>query len=281
MNYIEKNFSLADATLYSRRYAGAYSHAEVVLVHGFGEHSGRYEPLITHLLENEYAVTAYDHRGHGKSSGLYGHIDRFRQYEEDLHAIVSDVCGAHAGQKLFLIGHSMGGLVALRYLTRFGDSVTGAVISAPLVEIAAKVPAHKLFIGKIGAAIAPRLRLANEINPMILSRDPEVGRAYAADPLVGKLVSTRWFVEASKAMAEFKREAMRIRTPLLVMHGTEDRLASPQATKEVFEKFAANDKELKIYEGYYHELFNEPEKQEVFARVTDWLNRHCENDSAD
>lgn len=268
----EQTITCAGETIYLRRSEAAETRGEVVLIHGFGEHSGRYEALITHLLRQHFSVTAYDHRGHGRSSGLYGHIDRFSRYEDDLHHIVSLVRDSSRSKKLFLIGHSMGGLVALRYLARRGDGIRGAVISAPLIEIAAKVPAAKLAIAKVGARLAPRLRLPSEINPAVLSRDPAVGRAYAADPLVGKLVSTRWFAEAVKAMEEIKREASRIQTPLLVMHGTEDKLASVEATKRLFPGIGSADKEMKIYEGFYHELFNEPEKQDIYDRVTDWLN---------
>lgn len=258
--------------LYTRRYEVFGARAEIILVHGFGEHSGRYEALIRHLLEHGYAITAYDHRGHGKSSGLYGHIDRFSDYEEDLDSLIGETVAAQPQRLLFLVGHSMGGLVVLRQLLRNATGIGGAVISAPLLAIAAKVALHKLLLARVGAVVAPRLRLPNDIPPQALSRDPEVGRAYAADPLVGKLVSTRWFAEAVRAMAEVRENASRITTPLLLLHGTADRLAAVTATQELFPQLASTDKELKIYEGYYHELFNEPEKQEVYERVSDWLN---------
>jgi len=125
--------------------------------------------------------------------------------------------------------------------------------------------------------MAPRMRLDNEINPAHLSRDPEVGRAYAADPLVNRKVSAKWFAEATRAMQEVVEWAPKITTPLLVMHGTEDRLASATATKRLFERLNSADKELEIYSGFYHELFNEPEKRDVFERVTDWLSKREPN----
>jgi alpha-beta hydrolase superfamily lysophospholipase len=272
MNYKEGSFSTPDRTsLYSRLYENEKAQSHILLVHGFGEHSGRYEALIAHLLGKGYSITTYDQRGHGKSAGLYGHVDRFAQYEEDLDFMVSVVSAHNESKKLFLIAHSMGGLVALRYLMKQPQAVMGAVISAPLVEIATKVPTHKRFVAKMSAALAPRMRMANEINPAVLSRDPEIGRAYAADPLVGKMVSTRWFAEALKAMDELKRNAPQIYMPVLVMHGTEDKLANAEATVNLFANIGSPDKRLKIYEGYYHELFNEPEKQEIYERVTDWL----------
>jgi lysophospholipase len=275
MNNREETIIVTDGTtLYLRRYEAPDPRGEIVLIHGFGEHSGRYEPLITHLLDHHYSVTAYDHRGHGKSAGLYGHVNRFSDYEDDLDIVITSIQKSSQPKKLFLVAHSMGGLVALGYLTRPRSGISGAVISAPLVAIAAKVPASKLLIAKMSAKLFPRLRMQNEINPAVLSRDGEIGRAYAADPLVGKMVSTRWFVEAVGAMEEVKRKASHITLPILVMHGTEDKLANCQMTAERFNEIASIDKTLKIYQGYYHELFNEPEKQEVYERVTAWLEAH-------
>jgi lysophospholipase len=165
----------------------------------------------------------------------------------------------------------MGGLIALRYAARRGEQLAGVVVSAPLIAVAVSVPAYKTMIARVGARMSPRLRLDNEINPSHLSRDPEVGRAYAADPLVNRKVSTKWFAEAMRAMQEVTEWAPQIKVPLLVMHGTEDRLASVDATERLFERAGSPDKELIIYPGYYHELFNEPEKREVYERVTDWL----------
>jgi len=274
MRYIEETVTVTDGLrLYLRRSEVANARSEVLIAHGFGEHSGRYGALTDHLTSHNYSVTAYDHRGHGLSDGLPGHVESFDEYDQDLVKLVASVRERSQSQSLFLIGHSMGGLIALRYLTRTDGKVAGAIISAPLIEVAVPVPAHKLMIARVGARMAPRLRLDNEINPANLSRDPEVGRAYAADPLVNRKVSTKWFTEATRAMHEVAEWAPKIKTPILVMHGTEDRLASVGATKRLFESIGSSDKELVIYPGFYHELFNEPEKQEVFERVTTWLDK--------
>lgn len=274
MAFIEETITAGDGLrLYLRRHEEVGARGEVVIVHGFGEHSGRYGGLTEHLLANGFAVTAYDQRGHGLSDGLPGHVEDFDDYEDDLDKIITLTRSRAAGRPMFIIGHSMGGLVALRYLAHKSANITGAIISAPLIAVAIPVPAHKLLIARIGARLAPRLRLSNEINPADLSRDPEVGRAYAADPHVNRKVSTKWFAEAVRAMAEVKDLASTIRTPIFVMHGTKDKLASVEATKALFERIGSRDKELAIYEGYYHELFNEPEKQELFERATLWLTQ--------
>ena len=275
MTFIEETVSAVDGLrLYVRRHAGEQARGEVIIVHGFGEHSGRYAALTDHLVRNRYSITAYDHRGHGLSDGLPGHVDRFDEYEDDLDKVVASVRARGQNRNLFLIGHSMGGLVSLRYLAQKGAGIAAGVMSAPLIELAVHAPAHKLMIARVGARVAPRMRLGNEIDPAVLSRDPSVGAAYAADPLVNRVVSPRWFTEATRAMEEVKQWAPRLTMPLLVLHGTEDKLASVEATRRLFEELGATDKQLGIYQGYYHELFNEPEKQQIFDRVTDWLDAH-------
>ena len=275
MPYVEESITTSDGSrLYARRHEVEDARGEAVIVHGFGEHSGRYGPLIEHLAANRYSVVSYDQRGHGKSGGLPGHIERFSDYEEDLDRSIS-LAGSHGDtRRIFIIGHSMGGLVALRYLAIKGIKLGGAVVSAPLIGLAVPAPAHKVMIARVGARVAPRLRLDNEINPDDLSRDPEVCRAYAEDPLVNRLVSARWFAEATRAMQQVKAWANDIKLPVLVMHGSDDRIAGVEETKQLFERLGSKDKELVIYPGFYHELFNEPEKQEVFDRVTTWLDAH-------
>lgn len=274
MTYIEETVTTTDGLrLYLRRHDLSTARGEILITHGFGEHSGRYGSLTDHLVNHNYSVTAYDHRGHGLSDGLPGHVESFAEYDDDLEKLISSIRARSQVRPLFLIGHSMGGLIALRYLARKSGALTGVLVSAPLIEVAVPVPAHKLMIAKVGARMAPRMRLDSEINPSDLSRDPEVGHAYASDPLVNRKVSAKWYAEAMQAMHEVAEWAPRIRAPLLVMHGTEDRLASVAATKRLFDRVGSPDKELVIYPGFYHELFNEPEKQEVYERLTDWLEK--------
>jgi alpha-beta hydrolase superfamily lysophospholipase len=274
MTFIEETVTATDGLrLYLRRHDLATARGEILITHGFGEHSGRYGALTDHLVNHNYSVTAYDHRGHGLSDGLPGHVESFAEYDDDLEKLISVMRARSQVRPLFLIGHSMGGLIALRYAARKSGALTGVIVSAPLIEVAVPVPAHKLMIAKVGGLVAPRMRLDSEINPSDLSRDAEVGRAYAADPLVNRKVSAKWFAEATQAMHEVAEWAPRIKAPLLVMHGTEDRLASVAATKRLFDRAGSPDKELVIYPGFYHELFNEPEKQEVYERLTDWLEK--------
>ncbi|HEY6333384.1 MAG TPA: alpha/beta fold hydrolase, partial [Blastocatellia bacterium] len=182
MAYIEEMLTMRDGTrLYARRREANPSLAEIVIVHGFGEHSGRYSAITEHLVSHGMTVTAYDHRGHGQSDGLPGHVDRFSDYDRDLAAIVATVRARSTGP-LFLVAHSMGGLIALHYLIEAGPEIAGAAISAPLLGFAVKVPGYKAMIGRISALVAPKFRMQNEIDPMVLCRDREICIAYAADP---------------------------------------------------------------------------------------------------
>src|SRR5262249_14748641 len=143
-----------------------------------------------------------------------------------------------------------------------------------LLGFAVRIPRLKLAVGRASGLIVPRMRLANEINPGHLSRDPEGGRAYAEDLLVRRVVSARWFSEATRAMRSMPEEVPRIQVPVLMLHGTEDKVASVDATRDVFDRIGSRDKELKLYPGLYHELFNEPEKQDIFQTVGGWLSGH-------
>ena len=274
MTFTEETITTSDGLrLYVRTRAVEPSRASVVIVHGLGEHSGRYGALTDHLISHSYSVTGYDHRGHGLSDGLPGHVESFTEYEEDLDRVIAYARSRSDSPTLYLIGHSMGGLVTLRYLARKSSAVAGAVISAPLIGAAVAIPVHKLMIARVSARLSPRLRLDNELDPATLSRDPEVGKAYSADPLVNRKISARWFAEVTRAMEEVKLLASSITTPLLIMQGTKDQIVNPDASRKFFDQISSSDKELEIYEGFYHELFNEPEKHQVFARVTKWLNQ--------
>lgn len=275
MKYVEERLTSADASrLFVRRSEVEDARGEVLLVHGFGEHSGRYGSITEYLNARHYNVSSYDHRGHGSSEGLPGHIEHFSDYEVDLDWVISWVRGFALDRRLFLMGHSMGGLVVLRYLATRNESLAGAVISAPLIGVASPVPAYKLLVARLSAKVMPRLRLDNGLDPAMLSRDPAVGRAYVADPLVNRRVSARWFFEATKAMEEVMKSAAQITLPVVVMQGTEDHIASVEATQRLFARISSADKELVLYPGLYHEIFNEPEKREIYERVTEWLNNH-------
>ena len=250
------------------------SRAAVVLVHGLGEHSGRYEYLAAHCSARGFAVHALDHYGHGKSDGLAGHVERFSVYLDGVRELVGRVRDEHPGIPLFLLGHSMGGLIAAAFLREAQSEFRGAVLSGPALKSDAAPPAIVLWINRLLSWLAPTLPMIG-LDPAGVSRDAKVVRAYVGDPLVhhGK-VRARLIAEMMAAMNKTLAQAPDINLPILIMHGEDDVLTSPDGSREFFAHAGSADKTLKIYPGLYHEIFNEPEKDVVLTEMTDWLEAH-------
>lgn len=248
----------------------------VMLVHGFGEHAGRYGNLYKHFVPKGYEVYAPDLRGHGLSEGLKGHVDKFSNYIEDLKILHKKIegdkpakCELTCGN--ILIGHSMGGLIALRYALDYPDGLCAVIVSGPLLKLAMPVPGWKKSMGKFMSRLFPKFRMPNELDPNLLSHDPQVAPMYEKDPLVNHMVSSRWFTEATAAMENVLARASSLRLPLLMLHGGSDKLCSVDGTKQFFDRCRSPDKTLKIYDGMYHEIFNEINHKQVMADIEAWL----------
>jgi acylglycerol lipase len=245
--------------------------AVVVLAHGASEHSGRYAWTGEQLNARGYAVYAIDHRGHGKSAGGRAVIDRMDNAVEDLHTLVERARGAHPGRPLVLLGHSMGGCVALAYTEVHEDALDALVLSGPLAVLEAASPAQRI-VGRVLSAVAPSLGVV-AIDSTAVSRDPQVVADYDDDPLNyhGKLPA-RTVTELAKAIEGFPEAVTRFRLPLLVMHGTADRLVPIAGGEMVAERAGSEDKTFKRYDGLFHEILNEPERQQVLNDMADWLD---------
>jgi acylglycerol lipase len=245
--------------------------AVVVLAHGASEHSGRYAWTGEQLSARGYAVYAIDHRGHGKSAGGRAVIDRMDNAVEDLHTLVERARGAHPGRPLVLLGHSMGGCVALAYTEVHEDALDALVLSGPLAVLEAASPAQRI-VGRVLSAVAPSLGVV-AIDSTAVSRDPQVVADYDEDPLNyhGKLPA-RTVTELAKAIEGFPEAVTRFRLPLLVMHGTADRLVPIAGGEMVAERAGSEDKTFKRYDGLFHEILNEPERQQVVNDMADWLD---------
>jgi acylglycerol lipase len=245
--------------------------AVVVLAHGASEHSGRYAWTGEQLNARGYAVYAIDHRGHGKSAGPRAVIDRMRNAVEDLHTLVEHAQGAHPGRPLALLGHSMGACVALAYTSEHEDALDALVLSGPLAVLEAASPVQRVA-GRVLSAVAPSLGVV-AIDSTAVSRDPAVVADYDSDPLNyhGKLPA-RTVTEIAKTIASFPEAVTRFRLPLLVMHGTADRLVPIAGGEMVAERAGSEDKTFKPYDGLYHEILNEPERQQVLNDMADWLD---------
>jgi alpha-beta hydrolase superfamily lysophospholipase len=246
----------------------------VVIAHGLNEHGGRYGHVAERLVRDGWLVAAIDHRGHGLSGGRRAAIERFDDWITDLDSYIRRVL-VDAPRPLYLIGHSLGGLIATVYALRHADALDGLVLSSPSVIPPANVSQVTLRTGRVLSRLAANLPVV-ALRLDSVSRDPAVVQAYRDDPLVhlGK-VRARTGAEILDAIAEVQRDIGRLTMPLLSVQGTVDRLVDPGAARWVDEHAGSPDHTLRIYEGLYHEVFNEPERDTVLDDVAGWLDAHA------
>jgi len=245
--------------------------AVVLLVHGLGEHSGRYAHVAEHLTERGFAIYTLDHYGHGKSDGHAGFVERFSVYLDGVGALLEKARDEQPDVPFFLIGHSMGGLIAATYLLDNQDAFTACVLSGPALKTDQAPPALLLALNRLLSKLVPTLPMI-QLDVSGVSRDPAVVDAYVSDPLVfhGKL-SARLIAELSATMDDTLSRAGEIRIPLILLHGERDVLTAPSGSQEMFDNVSSDDKTLKIYPGLFHEIFNEPEKETVLLEMSAWL----------
>lgn len=246
----------------------------VLVVHGVGEHGGRYGHLERALLDAGWAVYIYDHRGHGRSTGRRVHVARFSDYVDDLAQVYEHVKSLAGEGKVFVYAHSMGGLIATTWATVRRPTLWGLVVAAAPFQLAVRVPFLKVAAAKILSQVIPAFALANEVDPAILSRDPSVGRAYLLDPLVERKATVRWGAEFLTALDVISRRAHELDVPVLLVHGECDQIAAAAGSRAFHARFACADKTVKIYPGCFHELHNEVEADRAgfFEDVVGWLN---------
>ncbi len=246
--------------------------AIVVISHGLGEHGGRYAGLASRLVDKGYAVYAIDHRGHGRSSGPRANIERFDYLVADLGAFVGRAKREHPDSSVVLLGHSMGGAVALACALKHQDVLRALVLSAPALAAGEALPAFKLWMVKLLSSLSPNTG-ALKLPPTAVSRDPAVVRSYETDPLVFHgAVPARTLAELLQAMQRLQQTAHELRIPVLVQHGTADSLVPLAAVYPVYERLgAAQSRSLQVYEGLYHEVYNEPERDRVIGELEAWL----------
>jgi acylglycerol lipase len=245
----------------------------VIIVHGIAEHGGRYAQVGRRLADEGYATYVHDHRGHGRSDGTRGNITRMSTVLTDLETMIRGMAGRHPGAPMFLYGHSMGGLITLSYLTGSPAELRGAVLSGSAVEVSVGSPAARAAAGVL-SALVPNLGVV-ALDSSAMSRDPEVVRDYDTDPLNyrGKIrarTGAEIIVATERALAALDR----VRLPLLLIHGSADAITGPAGSQRVADGVASEDVTIKIYDGFYHELHNEPDKETVFADIVRWLKEH-------
>jgi len=231
-----------------------------------------------HLTQNGYAVDTFDLRGHGRSSGSPLFVGNFAEYLTDLDIFLDRVRARLPGRPLFLMGHSMGGVIVTFYALDREPRVRGVVLSAPAVKLCNEVSPPLLQAAALIARVLPRLQTV-KINQNYISRDPAVVEAYNCDPLVfRKGVLMRTGSELVRA-GRYVRERMDAFTlPILVLQGTGDKITEPEGSRRLYENAASTDRTLKLYEGLYHEILNEPERERVLQDIVDWLDAHVRSD---
>jgi acylglycerol lipase len=247
----------------------------IVIAHGLAEHSTRYAHVATYLVQSGYAVYTLDHRGHGQSRGnTFGYFERFDLLSEDLRRYVELAQAEQKSGPPFLLGHSMGSLLALYYAVRYQTTLKGLVISGALVNSIDVANATTRLLVRVLSAIAPKMGII-VLDSSTISKDQAVVRAYDADPNVyrGK-IRARVGAEMMAATDDVISSLKRITLPILILHGGADRLVPPGSSRVVYERVGSADKTLKIYDGLYHDIFNEPEKDRVLADVLVWLETH-------
>lgn len=248
--------------------AGTAIRGTVVIVHGFGEHSDRYDHVADRLADEGYAVSAADHRGHGRSQGPRAVIET-AALVADVDQLLRRSAGAHPGVPVFLLGHSLGGMIAIAYALAHGERLDGLILSGPLAAVDAS-PALVRF-GRLLSAVAPRAPTL-ALDARLVSRDPEVVAAYRADPLVhhGR-IPARTAAQITETVQRLPDAVAAITVPTLILYGTADGLCPPRGSVMVAERLGADDITVRAYEGLYHEVLNEPERETVITDVVEWL----------
>ncbi len=248
--------------------------AVLLIVHGLAEHSGRYVNVVNHFVPLGYAVYGVDHVGHGKSSGTRMYVERFEDFMDTLKTYFDMITRWQPDKPVFLMGHSMGGLIGAIYLLDHQKELAGAVLSGPAVKVPGDVSPVVIFVGKVISALMPKVGMIG-LEAEGVSRDPAVVDAYINDPLVCRGKTTaRLSAELVKAIRRVTAEAANIRLPILILQGSADRLVDPKGAQMLYDAVSSVDKTIKIYDGLYHEVYNEPEHDQVLGEVEAWLETH-------
>ncbi|CAN5621747.1 alpha/beta hydrolase [soil metagenome] len=247
--------------------------AMVIIVHGLKDHGARYDHVGEWFAEHGYATYAFDLRGHGESAGERFFVETFDEYVEDLDVFVARVLEKEPEKPLFLLGHSMGGAVVSLFVLLRKPDLEGLVLSAPALEPTANVSPVLIWLSGVISRFFPRAPVT-KVDIKALSHLPEVIEAARKDPLSNERPApARTGYEILRAMRRIRERSHEITVPILIMHGTEDHLTNPQGSERLFKRASSEDKELKLYEGLYHEILNESEKERVLGDITAWLEK--------
>jgi alpha-beta hydrolase superfamily lysophospholipase len=268
---MELSFSVSDGTLVrgSSYEPDGECSGVIILIHGLGEHFGRYSGWASRFVTSGYAVFGADLPGHGLSGGRRGHISSYSVTEEIIDRLISEATGRFPEVPVILYGHSLGGGVVLRYLLKRQPAISCAIVTSPWLRLSFDPPKIKMYLAMAVRRIAPAMVQPSGLIVNYISRDSEVVNEYLSDPLVHNRISVSLFYGAMSAAHYSLGNASQLNVPLLLMHGTGDLITSPDGSRSFSE--AAQGTELKLWEGGYHELHNDIIKEEVYGYITGWL----------
>jgi alpha-beta hydrolase superfamily lysophospholipase len=250
--------------------------AVVALVHGLGEHTARYAHVGKVLTDAGYALVGFDLRGHGRSGGSRGHAPSLDTYMQDIHQFFSLLEKRYPDLPHFLYGHSLGGLLVLAYAIQYGAHLRGVVATGPGLRSALQKQKAKVAIVRLLGSFLPTMTLQSGLDATAISRDTSIVEAYKSDPLVHDSASLGFGKAALRAVDLCFERAAEFPVPLLIMHGKDDKIAYSSGSEEYtgLLRAAGKDVTLKLWDDLYHEVHNEPEKQEVFKFMLTWLDQH-------
>ena len=265
----------ADTQLFSQSWLPETAPRAILLVvHGMAEHSTRYNDLAAYFTARGFGLYGLDHEGHGRSTGARGHINQFADFHLGLQALLNRATEAHPGIPVFLLGHSMGALIGATFLLEQQSAFAGGILSGLALKTEATPTGATRLLTRLLSKVWPQLGIL-QLNADGVSRDPAVVADYIADPLVhsGK-ISARLVNEMLVTMEKLEQQAPTLQLPLLVMHGEADSLTAAEGSRLFHQRVNSADKALHVYPELYHEIFNEPERDQVFADVASWLQSH-------
>jgi alpha-beta hydrolase superfamily lysophospholipase len=251
--------------------------AVVHLIHGYAEHTGRYQNVVNELVPAGYAIFGEDHRGNGKSEGKRGHVESFQQFIDDERQFALGVIRpSYPDTPCFMLGHSMGSIIAIKYVEQYQENLRGLVLSGTGSLPGKGIPKAIMAITKILSKVLPGIHVKSPLPPEFISRDTEVVKAYVNDPLVYNVITPRLAEQMQTYLLIGASNANRISLPVLIQHGSADTSFSGQ--QELLDGIAAGDKTFKLYEGLRHEVYNElpADRARVLSDLHTWLDRHLD-----
>ncbi len=272
MTHKEFHFNYHKTKFYGQYWQTTSTIAVIILVHGMGEHSSRYaDSVVPKFLENNISVITYDQFGHGKTKGKKGHNPNYEAVLDCVELMADKVNTIFGDPPTFLYGHSMGGNVIINYILTRKHHFVGAIATSPFLKLAFQPPTWKLAIGGILQKIAPAITMSNELETSAISRDNTEVQKYINDPLVHNQISANYSLTFIKKGIWAIENASKLNTPLLIVHGTGDRLISHKASEE-FAKNTQGKATLKLFENGYHELHHDRCKEEMLETILNWTN---------